>query len=298
MGHPLLSMNPLLFVMSTLWIREHNRVCNILFKKCPQWSDERLYDTSKLIVIGEMISIMSNEIMNAHTKYSLKLRYEPEILQTSVSIPLANGINSPDELLFATMWPSSLPDKLNLTSLSSLLFGNNRQLFVDGLSNIIQLMISQKMGMITSNNDGPATEPLTKVMLKLSREKKFQSFNNYRRHLGLVPYNNFYSLTKDKKLAVQLKNLYEDIENVELIPGMLVEKHKNGVVSSTNMAISNNLIMTAILSSPIGSESWWKQDTFGGDEGFEIVKTATIKKLICYNLIDQCKSFDVKLKSM
>lgn len=51
-GNPDLGKNPLLFVMSTIWLREHNRVCKILADEHRDWTDEQLYETAKLIVTG------------------------------------------------------------------------------------------------------------------------------------------------------------------------------------------------------------------------------------------------------
>lgn len=38
---------------STIWVREHNRVCDELLKVHPNWDDERIYQTARLIIVGE-----------------------------------------------------------------------------------------------------------------------------------------------------------------------------------------------------------------------------------------------------
>lgn len=52
LGNPILSMTPMLFVLSTIWLREHNRVCSVLAKEYKHWDDEQLYQTAKLIITG------------------------------------------------------------------------------------------------------------------------------------------------------------------------------------------------------------------------------------------------------
>ena len=44
----------------------------------------------------------------------------------------------------------------------------------------------------------------------------------------------------------------------------------------------------AFFSNPLLSPGYWKPSTFGGEVGFEIVKTATLKKLFCANIPGEC----------
>lgn len=124
MGHPLLSMNPLLFAMSTLWTREHNRVCDILIEKWPLWTDNEIHQTAKRIIVGEMMTIMTNEILNVYAGHSFSLKYKPKIIADETF--RTYNSTTPYELLMISMWPSSLPDRLKDTSMESMLFSNNR----------------------------------------------------------------------------------------------------------------------------------------------------------------------------
>lgn len=56
LGHSLFGMMSGLFIYATIWLREHNRVCDILQDEFPDWSDERLYQTAKIILIGKYTS--------------------------------------------------------------------------------------------------------------------------------------------------------------------------------------------------------------------------------------------------
>ena len=53
LGHPFFSLLPGLLMYSTIWLREHNRLCGVLKKEHPHWDDEQLYQTAKLIIAGE-----------------------------------------------------------------------------------------------------------------------------------------------------------------------------------------------------------------------------------------------------
>ena len=41
-----------LFMINTIMLREHNRVCDILKEEYPEWEDEQLYQTAKNIIAG------------------------------------------------------------------------------------------------------------------------------------------------------------------------------------------------------------------------------------------------------
>lgn len=53
LGHSFFGLLPGLFMYSTIWLREHNRVCDILKKEHPEWDDERLFQTAKLVIVGK-----------------------------------------------------------------------------------------------------------------------------------------------------------------------------------------------------------------------------------------------------
>lgn len=52
-GQEMFGIIPGLTLYATLWLREHNRVCDILKAEHPTWDDEQLFQTSRLIIIGE-----------------------------------------------------------------------------------------------------------------------------------------------------------------------------------------------------------------------------------------------------
>lgn len=52
-GQEVFGLLPGLCVYATLWLREHNRVCDVLKHQHPDWDDEQLFQTTRLILIGE-----------------------------------------------------------------------------------------------------------------------------------------------------------------------------------------------------------------------------------------------------
>lgn len=73
-GHEAFGLVPGLMMYATIWLREHNRVCDLLKQEHPDWDDERLFQTTRLILIGECL-------------------IEKEILQNALVIPHSHGSN-------------------------------------------------------------------------------------------------------------------------------------------------------------------------------------------------------------
>jgi hypothetical protein len=155
------------------------------------------------------------------------------------------------------------------------------------ISDTVKLMVDQPMGAMSNNNGSAETEPLTKVLMKLSRENSVQSFNRYRTHLGLHAYGSFYELTGNREVARRLESLYENVDNVELLVGMFAEKTSDNSVP-TFTVMMNSYIVNSIVTNPLYTKTMWNSDTFGGDYGFSLVKSASIRTFICNNLQDEC----------
>ena len=55
LGHKDFGLLPGLFMYATIWMREHNRVFDILKSEHPEWDDERLFLTTKIVILGKSI---------------------------------------------------------------------------------------------------------------------------------------------------------------------------------------------------------------------------------------------------
>jgi len=174
-------------------------------------------------------------------------------------------------------------------------FRTFRQVLEAGLKESLEFMVNSKVGMVAPHNDGELTESLTKTLITLSREHNIQGFNSYRRHLGLPAYSNTYDLTDNLETAIALSKLYGTVDNVELLTGMMSEKPSAGDTLSTADVLTNSFIVNAILSNNLTSKHSWVPDTFGGVEFFDLVKSASLKSLVCRNMDVNCDELHVNL---
>jgi hypothetical protein len=66
-------------MMNTLFLREHNRLCQMLEAAHPHWDDERVFQTARNINIVQLIKIVVEEYINHIASAWLRFRLDPTI---------------------------------------------------------------------------------------------------------------------------------------------------------------------------------------------------------------------------
>lgn len=90
-------------------------------------------------------------------------------------------------------------------------------------------------------------------------------------------------------MAAELREMYGDVDAVELYPGLLIEKPRhNAIFGETMVEMGAPYSLKGLLGNPICSPEYWKPSTFGGQVGFQIVNTASLQRLVCNNVKGPC----------
>nr|XP_035963732.1 prostaglandin G/H synthase 1 isoform X3 [Halichoerus grypus] len=284
-GQEVFGLLPGLMLYATLWLREHNRVCDLLKAEHPTWGDEQLFQTARLILIGETIKIVIEEYVQQLSGYFLRLKFDPELL-FGAQFQYRNRIAMEFNQLYH--WHPLMPDSFKLGSqeYSYKQFLFNTSMLVDyGVEALVDAFSRQSAGRIGGgrNIDHHVLHVAVEA-IKESRELRLQPFNEYRKRFGMRPYTSFQELTGEKEIAAELEELYGHIDALEFYPGLLLEKcHPNSIFGESMIEIGAPFSLKGLLGNPICSPEYWKPSTFGGEMGFNMVKTATLKKLVCLN---------------
>uniref|UniRef100_UPI00358FAD54 prostaglandin G/H synthase 1-like n=1 Tax=Myxine glutinosa TaxID=7769 RepID=UPI00358FAD54 len=297
-GHPLYGYIPILLVWSTLWLREHNRVCDILRARHSAWDDEQLFQTARLVLTAETLKIVIEDYVQHLSGYNFRLLFDPTLL-FSEPFQYTNRIYAEFNHLYH--WHGLMPDHLELPGgrvpLTSFAL-NTTVVYKNGFRLILESLISQRAGKIGGGHTVPqALLHIQERVIEHGRSLRLQPFNQYRQWLGLKQHQSFMALTGDKGLADELESFYEDVDAVELFVGLLVEKTpgKSMMFGETMIEMGAPFSLKGLMSNPLCSPGYWKPSTFGGSVGFDIVQTASLHSLICRNLPGPCPyvSFEV-----
>lgn len=284
-GQEVFGLLPGLGLYATLWLREHNRVCDILKAEHPTWDDEQLFQTTRLIIIGETIRIVIEEYVQQLSGYLLQLKFDPTLLFNS---PFQYGNRIALEFSQLYHWHPLMPDSflINGDELSYTQFLFNTSVLTHyGVEKLVDAFSRQPAGQIGGGHNINAV--VTKVAvgaIKESRQLRMQPFNEYRKRFNLKPYTSFSQFTDNEEIARTLEEYYGDIDAVEFYPGLMLEKTRQGAIFGESMVeMGAPFSLKGLLGNPICSPDYWKPSTFGGKVGFDIVNSATLKKLVCLN---------------
>ncbi|KAF2154127.1 heme peroxidase [Myriangium duriaei CBS 260.36] len=82
----------------------------------------------------------------------------------------------------------------------------------------------------------PAVLKAVEVLgMKQARSWNLATLNEFRKHFSLKPHEKWEDITTNKEVALHLKNLYKDVDNVELYPGLVVEDAKDPWVPGSGL---------------------------------------------------------------
>ncbi|XP_053267716.1 phosducin-like protein [Pleuronectes platessa] len=284
-GQEVFGLLPGLGMFATLWLREHNRVCEILKAEHPTWDDEQLFQTSRLIIIGETIKIVIEEYVQHLSGYLLKLKFDPTMLFSS-QFQYSNRIALEFSQLYH--WHPLMPDSFFING-DELLYPqflfNTSVLTHYGVEKLVDSFSRQVAGQIGGGHNINAVVTRVAVgAIKESRLLRIQSFNEYRKRFNLKPYTSFRQFNDNEEIASLLEEYYGDIDALEFYPGLLLERtRQNAIFGESMVEMGAPFSLKGLLGNPLCSPNYWKPSTFGGSVGFDIVNSATLKKLVCLN---------------
>ncbi len=213
--------------ISTLFMREHNRICDELAKRNPRWDDERLFQTArmintvllmKLVIVDYINHIAGTPLFDFDCSFAEK---EPWYRTPWIALEF--------DMLYR--WHGLIPDamQVNGQEVSHKLYRfNNALLETQGFNQIVHSASLSPAGKIDLKNVPNFMAMAEYQMIKMGRDFRLASYNDYRKHFGLRSFSSFEELTDDVVMAKELQALYGDIDKLELIVGLFAEKHEKG----------------------------------------------------------------------
>lgn len=285
-------------IINTIMLREHNRICDLLQKSHPQWDDERLFQTSRNIMIVLLIKIIVQDYVGQFSEVEFMVEPSPGMAEKQ-SWYRTNWISIEFNLLYR--WHSMVPENILVGDKQ---FGpdefiSNTPLLVEvGLETLITAASQQKVGRIgLGNTPGfffqplPLGDDMRSVMertVSMARDAKLRPFNDYLEAFSFPRLKSFEELTDDIELQQQLKSLYDNkIDDLEWLVGIFAERHERNFMTGRlmNRMVSYDAF-THALTNPLMSTYVHNEETFSKDGMATIKATNRLEDIVQRNVKD------------
>jgi len=217
-GDERVSSIPPLAIMLTIFMREHNRICDEL-KKLYGKDDEDLFQTARLIVTAIYKNIVFKEYVVGTVGESFEkvipdvneLRYKQSNLHYGNSITF--------EFLTAYRFHGLIPDYPE--GLYSAVAKYNIADYT--IEDLISKFKVTPAGDLSSHNIPVELAVGEIAFLEKTRKFGMCTINEFRQHFELPPFAKFEELNSDPDIVAILRKHYEIIDNVDLYVGLMVE---------------------------------------------------------------------------
>ncbi|MBK8501673.1 MAG: T9SS type A sorting domain-containing protein [Saprospiraceae bacterium] len=245
--------NPMLTALHTIFVREHNRLCEELIAQHPDWSDEVTYQKARKIVGGIIQAIVYDEWLPSlgvnlpeYTGYSLSVN--PGIFNefTSAAFRFGHSIVNAN-LLRLDGSGNQIPQ--GTIALRDAFFNPAAILEVDGiepylagattmLQNNVDCQVVDDLRNFLFGPPGAGGLDLAALNINRGRDKGLADFNTIRKAFGLQKIESFDQMTVNFRLSQILDEVYGDVNKLDLWVGLLAEDHvPKSIFGPTLMAI-------------------------------------------------------------
>ncbi|MFZ1750429.1 MAG: peroxidase family protein [Saprospiraceae bacterium] len=231
--------HPALTSMHTLFVREHNNICDRL-KKEGLSNDEEIYQMARKEVSGLIQAITFNEFLpslgvqlNTYRNYSPYVK--PDIMNTfaTASYRLGHTMVADDILMIDQDCEEFGPGELDLLDVfwnPSLVKDYGIDYFLKGLAVHNQYETDLKINSVLRNflfGDPEASVrfglDLASINIQRGRDHGLPDYNTIRKYYTGRGIRRFSDITKDGEKAKALQELYGNIDNIDLWVGLLAE---------------------------------------------------------------------------
>jgi prostaglandin-endoperoxide synthase 2 len=262
------------FVMlNVLFLREHNRVAGLLAAANPAWDDERLFQTARNVMIVLLIKIVIEEYINHITPYRFKLQADPAPFRNPRWYR-GNWMAIEFNLLYR--WHGLIPSTLHtggedLTVWETVF--NPELVPRHGLARLFEDASSQRAGRVGLFNTDKTLQPVELASVREARIVQLAPYNDYREYAKFPRVTAFDQISGDKGVQDGLRELYGDVDRIELFPGLFAEDARpNSVLPSLIGRMVGVDAFSQALTNPLLSPRVFNEATFS-PAGMEVIAT-------------------------
>jgi prostaglandin-endoperoxide synthase 2 len=283
-------------LMGVLFLREHNRIARALKREYPGWDDERLFHTARNVLTVLLIKIVVEEYINHISPYHLKLLADP----TGFRNPRwyrQNWMSIEFNLLYR--WHSLVPASFRIggqdVAVQDTLF-NTDTVVERGLGACFEDASSQRAGRVGLFNSPPEVWEAELASVHQGRAVQLRPYNEYRRLARFPRAARFEDVSSDRRVQQGLRELYRDVDEIELYPGLFAEDvRRNAVLPALIGRMVAIDAFSQAFTNPLLSPRVFNPETFS-PLGWELIRTTgSLSDLLHRNVPDAGRRYTVTM---
>jgi prostaglandin-endoperoxide synthase 2 len=283
-------------MLNVLFLREHNRIAQLLAEEYPKWEDEQIFQTARNIVTVELIKIVIEEYINHITPYYFKFILDASAF-TNERWYRQNWTAIEFNLLYR--WHSLIPSVLriggrNLSPKETIY--NNEIIIERGLASVFEDSSNQRAGRIGLFNTDPALHEVEVQSIARSRQIQVAPYNDYRDYCGYSRVTDFDQISGDPEIQQALRQLYGNVKDIELYAGLFAEELRpNSVLPPLIGRMVGVDAFSQVLTNPLLAPRIFNEQTFS-PLGMKLIQdTNTLSDLVHRNVPDTSRRYFVSM---
>jgi prostaglandin-endoperoxide synthase 2 len=303
---------PAYVMMNVLMLREHNRIAGLLAAEYadewkahtdPTYFDERVFQTTRCILIVLLLKIVMEEYINHITPYHFKLKVDPSALFPRKTIwsrcfPRASKMEKMAkwrwtnwmsvEFNILYRWHSMIPDQIQLggkqhETLETL--WNTKLITDNGIGPLFEEISTQPAGEISAKNTWEWLVKFAEVpAIIMGRDTQLDSYNAYRRLCQLPAFDRWEQFSGNPEIQAALRELYGEVDRVELFAGLFSEEPREDAALASLMGLLVGIdAFSQALNNPLLHQNLFNKETFS-ERGLALIgETQSLEQLVNRN---------------
>ncbi|MET9490516.1 peroxidase family protein [Nocardia sp. NPDC006630] len=217
-------------LFSTLFLREHNRIAGIIAGAHAGWDDERVFQTSRNVMIVLLTRVALENYVNHLTPFYFRFGLDPRRTYRGPWIQ-PNWVTV--EYSLSYRWHSMLPSEYRIAGTTVPLSDtrtNGKLVQERGLGPLFEDLSTQSAGKLGLFNTDPSLLPIEEASISMSRELKMASYNDYREFAGLQRVTDWRQISSDQAVIAGLRDRYRSVDDIDYYVGQAAEEPAPGAL--------------------------------------------------------------------
>ncbi len=273
------------FVMlSTLFLREHNRLADLISAEHPDWDDERIFQAARNTLIVILIKIVIEDYINHITPFHFKLFVEPGI-GVREKWYRQNWMSIEFDLLYR--WHPLVPTDVvvgGVPRAAQDVLWETDVVPQQGLAALFDEASRQPSTEIGIRNTADFLREVEERTIAIGRTAALAGFNDYREACGYPRLRSFRDFSADPEVGRALAARYRSVDDVELYVGLFAEDVRPNSALPTVMGTMVGVdAFSQALTNPLLAKSVFNASTFSRAGMRAIKRTSRLQDLVDRN---------------